>query len=94
MPTDTFRAFVDKANEEAHTSADKAFISVLLMGVQQYQHYKDMLLAYQKGRPLTPFLGHDPFPTSKEPDKADSPLADQTKEKAADPKANGKHKKD
>jgi len=40
----------------------------------------------------TPFLG--PFPTGKESDKADSPHADQAKEKAADPKANGKHKKD
>lgn len=30
----------------------------------------------------------------KEPDKADSPHADQAKEKAADPKANGKHMKD
>ena len=64
------------------------------MGVQQYQHYKDMLLAYQKGQPLTPFLGHDPFPTSKEPDKADSPHADQANKKAADSKANGKHMKD
>lgn len=48
----------------------------------------------QKDQPLTPFLGHDPFPTGKESDKADSQHADQTKEKAADPKANGKHKKD
>lgn len=94
IPTDTFRAFVNKANEEANTNADKTFLSVLLVGVQQYQHYKDMLLAYQKGQPLTPFLGHNPFPTSKEPDKADSPHADQAKEKTADPKASGKQKKD
>ena len=94
IPTDTFRAFVNKANEEANTNADKTFLSVLLVGVQQYQHYKDMLLAYQKGQPLTPFLGHNPFPTSKEPDKADGTHADQAKEKTADPKASGKQKKD
>ena len=94
IPTDTFRAFVNNANEEANTNADKTFLSVLLVGVQQYQHYKDMLLAYQKGQPLTPFLGHNPFPTSKEPDKADSPHADQAKEKTADPKASGNQKKD
>jgi|GEM_PF-1099556 len=42
--------------------------------------------------PLTPILGYEPFPTGKEPDKADSPRADQAKEKAADQKANGDKK--
>lgn len=92
IPTDTFRAFVDKASEEANTNADKTFLSVLLVGVQQYQHYKDMLIAYQKGQPLTPFLGHDSFPTGKEPDKADRQRADQANKKAADPKADGDKK--
>ena len=47
-----------------------------------------------KDQPLTPFLGHDPFPAGKEPDKADGTHADQAKEKTADPKASGKQKKD
>lgn len=48
----------------------------------------------QNDQSPTPFLGHDPFPTSKEPDKTDSPHADQANKKTADPKASGKQKKD
>lgn len=46
----------------------------------------------KKGQPLTPFLGHDPFPTGKESDKADSSHADQVNKKAANPKADGDKK--
>lgn len=45
-----------------------------------------------KDQTFTPFLGHAPFPTGKEPDKADGQHADQAKENAADPKANGDKK--
>ncbi|WP_303104215.1 helix-turn-helix domain-containing protein [uncultured Mitsuokella sp.] len=98
MPEETFHDCVDKAVEPATDESQKVFFNTFmdtfLARIQWYHYEQELRTAYQKDHPLTPFLGHDPFPTGKEPDKADSPRADQAKEKAADPKANGKHKKD
>lgn len=98
MPEETFHDFVDKAVEPATDESQKVFFNTFmdtfLASIQWYHYEQELRTAYQKDHPLTPFLGHDPFPTNKEPDKADSPHADQANKKAADPKANGKHKKD
>lgn len=98
MPEEAFHDFVDKAVEPATDESQKVFFNTFmdtfLARIQWYHYEQELRAAYQKDQPLTPFLGHNPFPTDKEPDKADSPHADQAKEKAADPKANGKHKKD
>ena len=96
MPDETFHDFVDKAVEPATDESQKVFFNTFmdtfLARIQWYHYEQELRAAYQKDHPLTPFLRHDPFPTGKEPDKADSPHADQTKEKAADPKADGDKK--
>ena len=96
MPDETFHDFVDKAVEPATDESQKVFFNTFmdtfLAKLQWYHYEQELRTAYQKGHPLTPFLGHDPFPTGKKPDKADSPHADRAKEKAADPKANGNKK--
>ena len=50
----------------------------------------NIMLAVDNGKTPPPPIPH----VGKEPDKADGTHADQAKEKAADPKANGKHMKD
>ena len=98
MPEEAFHDFVDKAVEPATDESQKVFFNTFmdtfLARIQWYHYEQELRAAYQKDHSLTPFLGHDPFPTGKEPDKADSSHADQANKKAADPKANGKHKKD
>ena len=98
MPEETFHDFVDKAVEPATDESQKVFFNTFmdtfLASIQWYHYEQELRTAYQKDHPLTPFLGHDPFPTGKESDKADSSHADQANKKAANPKANGKHKKD
>lgn len=90
LPVQTFHDFVDKSMEPAIDESQKVlfntFVDAFLAKVQWYHYEQTLRTAYQKGQPLTPFLGHDPF---KEPDKADGTHADQAKEKTADPKADG-----
>lgn len=98
MPEEAFHDFVDKAVEPATDESQKVFFNTFmdtfLARIQWYHYEQELRAAYQKDHSLTPFLGHDPFPTGKETDKADSSHADQANKKAANPKANGKHKKD
>lgn len=95
LPVQTFHDFVDKSMETAIDESQKVlfntFVGDFLAKVQWYHYEQTLRTAYQKGQPLTPFLGHNPF---KEPDKADGTHADQANKKAANPKASGKQKKD
>ena len=86
MSAEMFRDFIDKSMKPAIDESKKTlfntFMDTFLAKIQWYHYEQELRTAYQKDQPPTPFLGHDPFPTSK------------AKEKAANPKANGKHKKD
>lgn len=73
------------------TISKEQFLKIVNIAKQRsVEKHKDMIMREIREQILYYFIND----LLKEPDKADSPLADQTKEKAADPKANGKHKKD